>query len=523
MPKNGKSEIPSKTQALVIGGGPAGSLCATFLAREGWDVVLLEREQHPRYHIGESLLPSIVPILEFAGAYEKIAKHGFVKKPGGLFKLLKDVPAGIIDFKKVTDYTHSFQVIRSEFDQLLFEHARECGARAIDQVKVTEVLFTGERPTGAKWTAHDGREGQIEFDQLIDATGLSSLLSTRYFKNRVIQESFKNLAIGRYWKNARPIREARKELESYGPEWDGAAFIESLTDGTGWVWGIPLHDGTLSVGIVMHKDVFDARRGKFASHEEMYHDQLKLCPETMALIGEGETVGKAHVWQDYSYAASQFAGVGYRMIGDAAGFIDPLFSTGVHMAGVGALSAAASLCGMRKDGVDEARSWSFHNKLVRRSYSRFIVTVAAMYQQVWNQGEIVLPGITPQSWQSAFDMIQPIVSGGIDIGDEVVQNGTMQETMDFLYQAVMGQFKFQKASFPALMSGKKMWKMEVDGIDAAEPIDGLFIRTKHGSLGLEQVGVARATVNKATGAVLRSVFKLLKPRQPATPTSSSDR
>src|SRR5207237_10875399 len=141
----------------------------------------------PRYQMGESVLMSARPFLQFAGADEKVRQHGFTKKPGGMFKVKHDAPAGYLDFTK-SKYQHSYQVIRSEFDHLLFEHARESGATAVDECAVTRIVFDGDRPVTAEHKTADGRSGSIAFDYLVDASGLNGIMATRYLKNRTFQE-----------------------------------------------------------------------------------------------------------------------------------------------------------------------------------------------------------------------------------------------------------------------------------------------------------------------------------------------
>ena len=138
-----------RTRVLVAGGGPAGAMTAALLAREGFDVILCERDQFPRYHIGESLLTSAIPLLEFAGAAERVERHGFVKKRGAYFRVKRDQPAGHIDFGRLARYQYSYQVLRSEFDAILLDHARESGADVRECTAVSSVQFEGGRPVSA--------------------------------------------------------------------------------------------------------------------------------------------------------------------------------------------------------------------------------------------------------------------------------------------------------------------------------------------------------------------------------------
>ena len=172
---------------LVIGGGPAGSTAATLLAREGFDVLLAEKDQFPRYHIGESLLPSVLEICDLIGAREKIEARGFVRKHGGYFSWGHD--SWVLNFEQLR-HPYGFQVVRSEFDQVLLEHAESQGVRVHQRTAIDGISFEGDRPRRASWRAHDGRRGEITFDYLIDASGRTGLMSTRYLKNRRVHEAF---------------------------------------------------------------------------------------------------------------------------------------------------------------------------------------------------------------------------------------------------------------------------------------------------------------------------------------------
>jgi flavin-dependent dehydrogenase len=294
----------SSTQVLVVGGGPAGSTAATLLAREGFEVTLLERDIFPRYHIGESLLPSCLEIFDLMGAREKIEAYGFQRKGGGYFAWGKD--SWVLNFARL-HHPYSFQVIRSEFDQLLLEHAKSQGVRVFEGTQVTSLDFEEDRPRRASWSRSDGGEtGEIAFDYLLDASGRAGIMATRYRKNRRLHAAFQNVALWGYWKGAGRM--------SFAP--DGAIANGAVSDG--WLWGIPLHDGTMSVGLVSDKTTFKEKRQQLGSLEAIYHGAIAECPLIADLVRPGTLVSALKTEQDYSYIADGVAGPGYFMIGDAA-------------------------------------------------------------------------------------------------------------------------------------------------------------------------------------------------------------
>lgn len=361
-------KIDRSTQVLVIGGGPAGSTTATLLAREGVDVTLVEREVFPRYHIGESLLPSVLEICDLTGARAKIESHGFVRKYGGFFSWGKE--SWQLDFRPLP-YPYGFQVVRSEFDQLLLDHAKTQGVRVFEGVEVRDLSFEDGRPRRARWQqVREGSErGEIEFDYLIDATGRAGLIALKYHRNRRYHEAFQNVALWGYWRGATTM--------DFAPE--GAIANGSIEDG--WLWGIPLHDGTMSVGVVQHKAGFQDKRRRFGSLEELYRAAVDACPLIRDLVQSGELVSELKAEQDYSYMAESVSGPGYFQVGDAACFIDPLLSTGVHLATHAAVLAAASLLSTMRGDVTEAEALAFYEQSYRQAYLRLMVIVSGMYQQ----------------------------------------------------------------------------------------------------------------------------------------------
>ncbi|KXN89224.1 Tryptophan 2-halogenase [Leucoagaricus sp. SymC.cos] len=458
------STVPAETTVLIVGGGPAGSYAASVLARHQINVVILEAAKFPRYHIGESLLASTNYFLEYIGAREKVLSYGFVRKPGGAFKLRKDFPPAYTDFTDYNTGNHALNVNRAEYDDLLFRHAGEQGANIFDQHRVTELEFSeqdGTRPVAAKWESNvNGTKGTIQFDYLIDAAGRQGLLSTKYHKDREITKSLKNSAIWAYWKGAKRYGE---RTERYG-----APFIEALPDNTGWCWYIPINDGTISVGFVIHEEfVQEKRTGK--TLEEFYLSQFDILTEvpelkgnaTMAPNKKGEG-GPVYMARDYSYASEDIGRLNYRLVGDSAAFIDPFFSSGVHLAFVGALSAAVSIIAVIGGDADEESAAGFHNAELKVAYTRhafpmyrylhlfthitpfhrFFMVVMAGYKQMRGGLNVdVLNDVDEQTFDRAFDIIRPVIQGTSDVGidkrstgDADLNEKEVQATMDFIFR-----------------------------------------------------------------------------------------
>jgi flavin-dependent dehydrogenase len=361
----------SHTQILVIGGGPAGSTAASLLSREGFEVTLVEREVFPRYHIGESLLPSILEFLDLSGARQKVESYGFQRKPGGHIEWGSQ--QWDLYFNELAGkHTYSFQVIRSEFDKLLLDHAQSQGVKVLQGVEVQKIMFDEvqpERPVSATLATvtEPERKQNISFDVLVDGSGRNGVVS-RYLRNRHYHEAFKNIAVWGYWKNTRRLPHPK----------EGAIATVSIREG--WIWAIPLHDGTMSVGVVMHKEFFKAKRSH-QNLEEIYNQAIAESPTVSELLAPGERVSpNLRIETDYSYAASKFAGPGYFTIGDAACFLDPLLSTGVHLAMLSATLAAVSISSMLRGEVGSQEAELFFEDSYRCAYLRLLVFLSAFYK-----------------------------------------------------------------------------------------------------------------------------------------------
>ncbi|KAJ3572209.1 hypothetical protein NP233_g3234 [Leucocoprinus birnbaumii] len=431
---------PSQTTVLVIGGGPAGAYAASALAREGFDTTVIEAAKFPRYHIGESMLPSLNAFMRFIGAEEKLRSHGFAVKRGAAVKFNQHKKEGYTDFVQGDIRNASFNVVRSEFDNMLLRHAEESGAHVFEETKVTEIKFeetkgTEKRPTMALYTTKKGETGQIRFEYLVDASGRNGIMSTKYLKNRKMNQSLHNIACWAYWTGQK----------QYMPNTSrqNAPWFESLTDESGWGWFIPLHNGTVSVGIVMDSSVSAQKKaaGRKASQtgeyslKDHYLDQIQFVPGLKDLL-EGATMKEDsdhyHVRSaaDFSYAADKYAGNRYRIIGDASAFIDPFFSSGVHLALLGGLTAATSIAASIRKQCTEEMAWEFHDVKVATAYTRFLLVVMSAYKQIRNQTTAILSDIDEDNFDRAFDILRPVIQGTADVGRKLTEN-ELQRTMDF--------------------------------------------------------------------------------------------
>ena len=307
----------------VVGGGPAGSTIAALLAQRGFDVQLFEAARFPRPHIGESLLPATVEALELSGAAEKVRSAGFTVKNGATMAWGKDHELWTWYFRETNKkQPHSYQVNRDEFDQILLEHARDCGARIQQDTQVGRVCFDGVDAIGVEI------EGEIHpASYVVDATGQNSLVANQQ-NAKSWDEDFRNLAVYRYYRGGTHMSN----------DASGNILVESVADG--WLWKIPLKDNISSVGVVADRDsAMTAIREK--SLVSWFEDVLSSSDYTSSFLEHAEAISPCNATRDWSYQANQFTGPRHCLVGDAACFIDPLFSTGVHLAIYSATIGAA--------------------------------------------------------------------------------------------------------------------------------------------------------------------------------------
>jgi len=302
---------------LVIGGGPAGSTIAAALAERGRDVVVLEKAQHPRFHIGESLLPANLPLFERLGLAEAVHRIGLFK-PGAEFVSDRYGKSNLFFFATASHLiaSHAYQVRRASFDQLLFENCRRRRARAFENTRVTKVAFPeGERP--AVMARHgDGATSNWRPRFVVDATGRDTLLASQLGLKRVNKRNNTAAIFGHF--SGVPRRPGDAE---------GVITIHLVEDG--WFWMIPLPDGLMSVGLVGNPGLFKNRRGGI---EALFWAQVKASPSVAERMAEAVPAAPLATTGNYSYTARRASGERFLMIGDAFAFIDPIFSSGVMIA-----------------------------------------------------------------------------------------------------------------------------------------------------------------------------------------------
>ncbi len=321
---------------IVVGGGPAGSTSAALVAEAGFSTLLVEREKVPRFHVGESLMPETYWTFERLGVLDKMKKSDFVKKVSVQFVSSSGAESQPFFFKEhdSRECAQTWQVTRSEFDKMLFDNAAEKGAECHDETRVMDIVCEQDRVVGVTLKTADGVVRDVACKVLVDATGQQALLANR-LGLRVENPKLRKVAIWGYY------RGARREPGEHG----GATVILHTQEKKSWFWYIPLADDITSIGVVGDRDYLLKGRG---DPSDVFEDELVKCPALVDRLMNAELTSEFRTAKEFSYTTKQHAGDGWVMVGDAWGFIDPVYSSGVYFAlRTGELAADAIVAGLR--------------------------------------------------------------------------------------------------------------------------------------------------------------------------------
>lgn len=317
---------------IIVGGGPAGSTLAALLCQAGLSVAIIEKENFPRYHIGESLVPEVLEVLGESGALPLIDRAGFLRKEGGVFRWGKHPEPWSFHFDEAREryrYDYAYQVIRSSFDTLLLDHARATGAKVFQPYSAREFHeYAYGDWVGGRIMATDHNHERLELTAklVVDCSGQTGWLAHK-FGLRKYDPFLRNVAIFAYFRDA-TLLEGRDR---------NAIFCEATE--LGWFWNIPLHDGTNSVGLVTKADVAPGGSGSLS----FYESALQKSVYTQKMLAAARRVTDIRCVADYSFRPRRLAGPGYLLVGDAGNFIDPVWSTGIMLATAGARLAAVAI------------------------------------------------------------------------------------------------------------------------------------------------------------------------------------
>jgi flavin-dependent dehydrogenase len=367
------------TDVVVVGGGPAGSVCAARLARSGLGAIVLEKTSFPRFHLGESLLPGSLPVLEAIGVLPAIEER-FIHKYGARFHddLTRKKDRFSFDAAWRPDFDHAFEVPRDVFDELLLRHAATCGAEVRERWTVVEVLRDDAgRARGVMARSPEGDLEEIGARFVVDASGRDTLLARGPGATTKI-DGLDQTALYAHFEGV-PRQPGRLEGDI-----DIVLFPSGEERRPNWFWFIPFKDGRTSVGAVVSRAWMRDRRSHVTEGDDLtsalFEAAVAESPTATELLSRATCLWpKKEATADFSYRVRDMRGPGWVAIGDAGGFIDPLFSTGAHLAMTGGKLAADAIVAALASPSEETRLLEEWERTIRAAAETFVLAVRSFY------------------------------------------------------------------------------------------------------------------------------------------------
>src|SRR5256714_5247045 len=376
----------------IIGGGPAGSTAAALLARAGRRVVVFEREKFPRFHIGESLLPFSMKAFTRLGLHEKFLHAGFVKKFGSeIFGACSDQGTKFYfkdGYRSKAD--HAYQVTRGDFDKVLLDHAAECGAEVCEQISVDRVQFSQDNVELA--VKSNGSSQSIRAHYLIDASGRASVLG-RHFKIKKTYDHLQKLSIFAHYDGV---------WRAEGIDGTLTVLIRAIDR---WFWLIPLSAERTSIGVVLDSETF--RRSKLSA-EDFLEQALAEQPIIAKRTTNARRVSQVYVEADFSYRSARLYGDRWLLTGDAAGFIDPIFSSGVFLAVFSGERCADVLNEVLQRPRNMKRLFARYERSVNRAMDVYLRFVNAWYTK-----EFIEVFLAPRNVLGLAPAVNAVLGGNV--------------------------------------------------------------------------------------------------------------